>query len=510
MDMETVHVWETETGKSLVGPLACGSMIQHVAFHPDGVRFAVAATSPGARLWNADTGKPVSPALPDTLGVTFVTFSPDGKRLLTAGANHEARIWDVEAGKLAGKPMVHRDNIAQASFSPDGRRIATASEDTTARIWDAVTQEALTPPLTHQGKVRQVEFSPDGRYVATASEDHTARIWDAATGQPITAPLQYDASVKQVAFSSDGRRLLVVAGPRLEIRDVPSAPEKPDDLLALVPMLAGHRLHPTAGLVPLEPAALRQAWEQVHGHLPETLPATRADTLAWHEARARAALHQQEWAGCLFHLDRLLQEPKPTATMLARWARCHAELGHWQQAAAGFERSFEAQNDPDVARGYFLCRLALGNRKTYRELCASLANELPHADPARAGAFLWLCSLVDEGVSDYAPLLAAAERAVEKKPQGPDEPRTLGALLYRAGRYPEAVTRLEAAVQAQGQGGTAFDFLFLAMSEQKRGNPDAARRWLDAAGKAGARFPWEQRAQLDALRQEAEGLVKRP
>src|SRR5262249_27488029 len=160
-------VWDPATGKSLVEPMVCEAMIQQLALHPDGVRFAVAVTR-GARLWNARTGKPVSDFLPDTLGVSFVAFSPDGKLLLTAGRNHEARLGDVEPGRLVGKPIVHGDNVVQAVFSPDGRRIATASEDTTARIWDAATGEAVTPPLPHQGRLRRVEFSPDGRYVATA------------------------------------------------------------------------------------------------------------------------------------------------------------------------------------------------------------------------------------------------------------------------------------------------------------------------------------------------------
>jgi WD40 repeat protein len=98
--------------------------------------------------------------------------------------------------------------------------VLTASSDGSARVWDAQTGEPLTPPLKHAQQVVQASFSADGRAVVTASFDGTARIW----------PLH-----------RDGRPV--------------------SELIQLARMLSAHEIHPTGGTVPMEPAALRSAWQ---------------------------------------------------------------------------------------------------------------------------------------------------------------------------------------------------------------------------------------------------------
>jgi hypothetical protein len=56
---------------------------------------------------------------------------------------------------------------------------------------------------------------------------------------------------------------------------------------------------------------------------------------------------------------------------------------------------------------------------------------------------------------------------------------TLGAALYRTGRFGEAVRRLEEGIQKnKGVSGPA-DWVFLAMAHHRLGHHDEARRWLD-------------------------------
>jgi tetratricopeptide (TPR) repeat protein len=96
----------------------------------------------------------------------------------------------------------------------------------------------------------------------------------------------------------------------------------------------------------------------------------------------------------------------------------------------------------------------------------------------------------------------------------------LGAILYRAGRYDEAIARLRQAVARHGSGGTADDWVLLALAEERRGNHDLALQWLRKIDQALAddgaqlrtlgRAPWRQRLGLQVLHAEARALIEPP
>ncbi len=84
-----------------------------------------------------------------------------------------------------------------------------------------------------------------------------------------------------------------------------------------------------------------------------------------------------------------------------------------------------------------------------------------------------------------------------------------------------AIEKLDDAVKSQGQGGTAWDWLFLAMAHHRLCHADEARKYLAKAGKwidqaekkretseTAVWFPWDQRLELRLLRGEAEELLK--
>jgi hypothetical protein len=86
--------------------------------------------------------------------------------------------------------------------------------------------------------------------------------------------------------------------------------------------------------------------------------------------------------------------------------------------------------------------------------------------------------------------------------------KTLGAALYRAGKYDTTVQRLNEAIAAQGKGGHAIDFLFLAMAQHRLGRHDDASKSFAKAvslmdAKASAALTWEGRLEWDVVRKEA-------
>jgi Flp pilus assembly protein TadD len=98
-----------------------------------------------------------------------------------------------------------------------------------------------------------------------------------------------------------------------------------------------------------------------------------------------------------------------------------------------------------------------------------------------------------------------------------DQLNTLGAILYRAGRFEAAVQKLNRAVEVHGANGTEYDALFLAMAHHQLGHAEEARRWLRLGTgvdplaaqtpSAPGGTPWITRLEIEILRREASAMI---
>ena len=90
-------------------------------------------------------------------------------------------------------------------------------------------------------------------------------------------------------------------------------------------------------------------------------------------------------------------------------------------------------------------------------------------------------------------------------------PTTLGAALYRAGRFEEAIHRLNESNQARNDGGDPKGVAFLALTHHRLGHSNQAKHWLDKLvayrPKEGADFFWDE-VDIRILRREAESLIR--
>jgi tetratricopeptide (TPR) repeat protein len=159
-----------------------------------------------------------------------------------------------------------------------------------------------------------------------------------------------------------------------------------------------------------------------------------------------------------------------------------------------------------------LACLKAGDGTGYRRVCTRLAEGVGAAPPAEiANAVAWVCAVGPDGLGDYAQVLALAEEALNKCQAG-ERGRvlnTLGGVLYRAGRYREAVARLREGVEAGGGEGTLLDWALLAMAHQRLGEAEEARKYLANVVRRTEKEGGDLWAGVEAelLRQEAEVVV---
>ena len=115
----------------------------------------------------------------------------------------------------------------------------------------------------------------------------------------------------------------------------------------------------------------------------------------------------------------------------------------------------------------------------FREYQASL-----RIDPNNAYDHNWvaweLATNPNLKICDPGQTINLAKRAVELDPKEEFYLTTLGAAYYRAGDWKEAVAALEKSSELPN-GGDSFNWFFLAMSHEKLGDKETARRWYDRA-----------------------------
>ncbi|MER5528601.1 CHAT domain-containing protein [Streptomyces sp. NPDC002677] len=208
------RVWEMAT-RTMVAELAHGHFVNAVDFDAGGRYLATGNADATACVWDLDTGTRLL-FLRHPRAVKAVRFSPDGHLLLTASEDHNAYVWDTDTGRQEAR-LPHRDFVLGVAFSPDGRKIATCSQDRTAQVRETETWTQLFQ-VEHNGGLRAVAFSPDGTMLATGSEDGTVCVWRADTGQALVTD-RHNRSVNALAFYPDGR-FLAGAGEDKVIRSV--------------------------------------------------------------------------------------------------------------------------------------------------------------------------------------------------------------------------------------------------------------------------------------------------
>jgi tetratricopeptide (TPR) repeat protein len=219
------------------------------------------------------------------------------------------------------------------------------------------------------------------------------------------------------------------------------------------------------------------------------------------------------------HLGRLITAEPDDMALRIRRGLAHAELGHVHEAAVDLDvRKLRADDGFPVWYRAALVHLADGDPEGYRAACAGLLRHFGGSDSSGVQAHFtaWTCALAPDALNDLAPALALAERAAAAQPDDLMAIQALGALLYRSGRFAEAVARPTEAGRGPTKSTTSpvYAWLFLAMAHHRLGHAAEARRWFDQAAaaidkalgdhdKGTEPLPFQRRLTLTLLRKEA-------
>ena len=217
--------------------------------------------------------------------------------------------------------------------------------------------------------------------------------------------------------------------------------------------------------------------------------------------------------GALF--QRLVNTTPGTAAIL--WdRRGHARITQkrWTDAAADFNKAVSlAPNDILTRRNQIRALLAAGDSDGLRRACSGLLDHFGSIDsPETANTVAWICVLAPDAIADPEALVRLAELAVRgfRAEHKHLALNTLGAALYRAGRFRDAIRRLEEGIRLRSGTEEPTDWLFFAMAYQRLGHREEPLRWLN---KLHDRQPSTEPSQfwteleIRLLRSEAEAVI---
>jgi tetratricopeptide (TPR) repeat protein len=352
--------------------------------------------------------------------------------------------------------------------SPDGKRIARvwtgaggiAPSDrgkeyakSSVLVVDAATGEVLQTLIGHTDDLVGIAFSPDGSRIATASFDRTVKLWDTLTGREVFTLRGHTAGLLALAFSPDGHR--IVSGSIDYTARVWDATPLPAEVL-LAQDTAYRRKRETLG-------ALARTTEDTQ----------RADNLA--------------------------------------------RNGRWERAAAAFDKLVEQEpNNFGLRHPHIRSLVEAWDEAGVRRACEDLLKRYDlRPDTTKVKDVVESCVLTPDAVADREALVRLAESHLaqhlgDRGRVGNEALRLLGAALYRAGRFEEAIRRLDESDRARDDAGDPKAFAFLALTHHRLGHSAEAKRWLDKLvayrPKEGADLFWDE-VEIRILRREAESLI---
>jgi eukaryotic-like serine/threonine-protein kinase len=528
-----------------------------VVFSPDGKIILALSGDHTVRQWVIATGQPAGEPMVHQGRVESITFSPDGNSILSESnvtnvsgeGSHDVklRLWGAATGRPIGQSLAHQHYARSVAFSPDGKTFLAGSVDNPAQLWDAATGQPIGAPLERESVVHSMAFSPDGKTIAIASshDTYTRNDWSSQRTvrlRHLPAPLDDDfPRIKVWVETMTG--LLVNDEGNINALDPAAWQDRRQSLRQSGgPPKADHRWLLDPILYGPEPIARARAWmergrwHEAESALTEAVGERPQNTSIllergrFYASRGRTHEAEADFAraytlgsrdpqlldtilGSRALFQRLVEAiPGTTAMLWHRRGLDRVTQQHWADAAADFSKAVLLEPDHLLTRRYQIWTLtAAGDFEGLRRACSDLLDQFGStARPATANNVAWDCVLAPGALADYKVPVRLAEIAVKgfPAPQKPAARNTLGASLYRAGRFEDAIERLKEAIHIRDGTSTPQDWVFLAMAHQRLGHHEEARRWLD---RFRDRQPnpeafWAELG-IRLLRSEAEALV---
>jgi WD40 repeat protein len=205
-----ITVWDAERWEPIARLGTPGDVATSADVTAEGDRIVAGFADGMVRTFDARTGQVLHVLTAQEKMVRSVAISPNGEVIASAAAEAKIVLWDAATGKQLHALTGPSGEFLSVAFSPCGKRLASGSSDGSVRWWDVETGSSAVVLAGHQDKVNCVAFSPDGAWIASAGEDGRLAL-SRSDGSDDGALLgKFVDPLRSLDFSPDGRQ--IVAG----------------------------------------------------------------------------------------------------------------------------------------------------------------------------------------------------------------------------------------------------------------------------------------------------------
>jgi WD40 repeat protein len=181
--------------------------ITHIAFSPDGNRFATCDSNGNVALWSVTGMHPTAKCIGHDFWTWAVAFSPNSALLASCGQDQTIRLWDTTTGHCHKILQGHTNIVTDVAFSPDGSSLLSCSTDGTVKQWNLSTGNCVQTFVSHEKCVWGAVFAADGQHFYSGGEDNCIRYWDLHTGDCLKVFTGHTQWIMAIALSPDGLQL---------------------------------------------------------------------------------------------------------------------------------------------------------------------------------------------------------------------------------------------------------------------------------------------------------------
>lgn len=190
------------------------SELSRIAISPDGTQLATASFDGTVKLWDVATRREIYTVREHISIVNGVAFTPDGRFLLSAGAEPDRRVLVTEraSGRVVQRLAGHPKGVSAVAPLPDNRRAVSVGEEGRVTLWDLEAGKAEREWTFDIPWITSVAVAPDGASALLGAANGRILRISLADGAILREYPKQNLMVAQVAFDPAGRYVATAAG----------------------------------------------------------------------------------------------------------------------------------------------------------------------------------------------------------------------------------------------------------------------------------------------------------